>query len=286
LSKLTCFVLGLLLLFGCTLFSPVGLTETKTTVAVVDFTNLSGKDLDQIGEVANEVLSTLLHQNGNFTVIERAKLQSVLKEQGFTQSGLVDSTASALQVGRLLGAEFLVTGSILFYETKVNRFEGYGVVTEKTLYEMKVNVKILNVTTGQVEFASIIPVREEVVETGYANDITAGQPRSLLTKALTKTVNELAKSITEKEQPQAEKVMVSFNSTPPGADVEIDQIYYGNTPCTILLNPGVHNVKISLADYEPWLKRINAYEGLVVNATLEKKGEKEHKIITIEHDTN
>ena len=80
--------------------------------------------------------------------------------------------------------------------------------------------------------------------------------------------------------------MVSFNSTPPGADVEIDQIYYGNTPCTILLNPGVHNVKISLADYEPWLKRINAYEGLVVNATLEKKGEKEHKIITIEHDTN
>lgn len=95
-SKLTCFVLGLLLLFGCTLFSPVGLTETKTTVAVVDFTNLSGKDLDQIGEVANEVLSTLLHQNGNFTVIERAKLQSVLKEQGFTQSGLVDST----EIGR------------------------------------------------------------------------------------------------------------------------------------------------------------------------------------------
>lgn len=117
-NRSTLSFLGLLLLLAGCLLPQVGLAETKVTVAVVDFTDLSGKDLVQIGEVSNEVLSTLLYQKGNFIVIERAKLQDILTEQGFTQSGLVDQTASALQVGRLLGADFLVTGSILSYEKK------------------------------------------------------------------------------------------------------------------------------------------------------------------------
>lgn len=149
---------------------------------------------------------------------------------------------------------------------------------------MNVNVKILNVTTGQLEFAAILPAKEEVVETGYSTNVSKGHARSLLTKALSQAVNNLSDTIAEKEKPEAKQTTVSFNSTPTGADVEIDNIYYGTTPCTIPVNLGVHSVKISLAGYEPWVKRINAYEGLIVTATLEQKAETEHKIITIEHE--
>ena len=68
-------------------------------------------------------------------------------------------------------------------------------------------------------------------------------------------------------------VRVNFISQPEGADVEINGVYYGNTPLTLQLNPGIHQVTISLAGFSPWEKRINAYEGLEVKATLERKPE-------------
>ena len=80
--------------------------NSKITVAVVDFTDQTGKRLRNIESASTEILSTLLHKSGNFNVVEREKLKSIITEQGFTMSGLVDSTKSAVQVGKLLGLIF------------------------------------------------------------------------------------------------------------------------------------------------------------------------------------
>ena len=48
-------------------------------------------------------------------------------------------------------------------------------------------------------------------------------------------------------------------------------------PLTLQLNPGIHQVTISLAGFNPWTKKINAYEGLAVKAILERKPAPEKK---------
>lgn len=64
-------------------------------------------------------------------------------------------------------------------------------------------------------------------------------------------------------------VFVLLTSTPEGADVEIDGYFVGNTPLEhALVLDSVHEVRISLAGYNPWVKTIKVFEGLVVNAVL------------------
>ena len=258
----------------------------KITVAVVDFTDHTGKRLRNIDQVSTEILSTLLHNTGNFIVVERAKLKSIITEQGFTMSGLIDSTKNAIQVGKLLGADFLITGSILTYGEKIVKFNGYGISTEKILTELNLNLKILDVNTGNIEYASLLSAQDEVLNTDNNSTKSDLNERILLRKALESGVNEIKVQMEAKTRNVPEKVNVQFYSTPEGADVEIGNVFYGNTPVTLQLNPGLSQVKISHANYEPWEKTINAYEGLVVKAVLEKKQEEKKVKIEIGEGNN
>ena len=258
----------------------------KITVAVVDFTDHTGKRLRNIDQVSTEILSTLLHNTGNFIVVERAKLKSIITEQGFTMSGLIDSTKNAIQVGKLLGADFLITGSILTYGEKIVKFNGYGISTEKILTELNLNLKILDVNTGNIEYASLLSAQDEVLNTDNNSTKSDLNERILLRKALESGINEIKVQMEAKTRNVPEKVNVQFYSTPEGADVEIGNVFYGNTPVTLQLNPGLSQVKISHANYEPWEKTINAYEGLVVKAVLEKKQEEKKVKIEIGEGNN
>ncbi|NLW45756.1 MAG: PEGA domain-containing protein [Firmicutes bacterium] len=269
-------IVGLFLLSVVILGTTVIAEEvSKITVAVVDFSDQTGKDLHGIEENSTEILSTLLHKTGAFSVVERTKLKAIITEQGFTMSGLVDSTNNAVQVGKLLGADFLITGSVLTYGEKVVKFKGYGVSTEKNIKELVVNIKVLDMNTGNIEYATLATAQDEALNTNSMTITSDYLERTLLQKALESSVKEITARMKLKRTVVPEKVSVEFYSTPPGADVEINNVFYGNTPLKLQLNPGLHKVKISLANYEAWEKTINAGEGLEVRAVLEKKQEEQ-----------
>lgn len=271
-KKIVVLLLLSAIIFGTTVFAE---EVSKITVAVVDFTDQTGKDLHGIEVASTEILSTLLHKTGVFSVVERTKLKAIITEQGFTMSGLVDSTKNAVQVGKLLGADFLITGSVLTYGEKVVKFKGYGVTTEKTIKELVVNIKVLDMNTGNIEYATLATAQDEALNTNSVTVASDYLERTLLQKALESSVKEITEQMKLRQTVVPEKVNVEFYSTPEGADVEINNVFYGNTPLKIQLNPGLHKVKISLAQYEPWEKTINAGEGLVVRAVLEKKQEEQ-----------
>lgn len=80
------------------------------TVAVLPFQPM-GVDSTQC-QILSETLSYELLKTGRVRVMERSQIRSVLAEQGFSQSGACDATECALQVGRLLGVEGVVLGSV------------------------------------------------------------------------------------------------------------------------------------------------------------------------------
>lgn len=243
--------------------------DNKLNIAVVDFRDKSGQNLEDIGEAASEILGTLLSQTDKFNVLERDKLEAIIIEQGLTMSGLVDSDKTTVQIGKLLGANYIITGSVVSLTNNTVRFKGYNIETEKVITEMSVNVKIINITTGKIEFASLFPAKEEVLNAAASTQST-GIERTLLTNALKSAVKELVKKIDTKNIKNVEKIAVKFESNPTGADLEIDGVFYGNTPTSIPLNPGLHEIVVSLAGYETWSKKINAMEGLTIKATLAK----------------
>lgn len=78
-------------------------------VAVMDFEG-RGVSADEALTLADRFRAELSSCDG-FRQVERSQMEAILREQGFQQSGCV-STECAVQTGRLLGVERMVSGSV------------------------------------------------------------------------------------------------------------------------------------------------------------------------------
>lgn len=79
------------------------------TVAVMDFEG-RGVSADEALTLADRFRAELSSCDG-FRQVERSQMEAILREQGFQQSGCV-STECAVQTGRLLGVERMMSGSV------------------------------------------------------------------------------------------------------------------------------------------------------------------------------
>ena len=98
---------SLLLLVTCLSVYSQG-TE-KISIAVSDF-EAKGISNDEAAIITNRIRSELT-KTGVFTVVERGQMESVLKEQGFQQSGCTTDEC-IVEVGQLLNVKQMVAGSI------------------------------------------------------------------------------------------------------------------------------------------------------------------------------
>jgi hypothetical protein len=62
--------------------------------------------------VLTDAISDAIQASGTVQILERVKMDQVLQEQGFEQSGACDAADCAVKVGRLLGIDQIVVGSI------------------------------------------------------------------------------------------------------------------------------------------------------------------------------
>ncbi len=85
---------------------------SRNTVAVPYFRNRTGRtDLDPLQKGIPLMLMTDLSRVKGLQVVERVRLQALMEELGLGKSGLVEAQ-TAPRIGRLLGAKWLVGGTI------------------------------------------------------------------------------------------------------------------------------------------------------------------------------
>jgi curli biogenesis system outer membrane secretion channel CsgG len=76
------------------------------------------------GRVLTTMLTNELAARDSFVVVERQKLRAVLEEQNLTESGRLAPDTGAV-LGKLLGADFLVTGTVTAFEERAEtRYRG------------------------------------------------------------------------------------------------------------------------------------------------------------------
>lgn len=70
----------------------------------------------------------------------------------------------------------------------------------------------------------------------------------------------------------AEAALIDVSSTPTGADLYIDEHFFGRTPSTILLRPGGHEIAIKKSGFVVWQKKLKLASGHIdVDAELVPK---------------
>ena len=113
--------IALLLLVSMSFWLPVnilaqngGVTETlhgegPMAVAILD---LEGRGISEMeAQTLTDRMRSELVNTGAVTIVERSQMQEILEEQGFQQTGCT-SDECAVEVGKLLGVQNMITGSI------------------------------------------------------------------------------------------------------------------------------------------------------------------------------
>jgi hypothetical protein len=126
-------------------YSTVAIAK-DTTVAVLPLS--SSQDIGKTTAYFTEHLNSQAALNKNFKAVERVDLEKILKEVKFNLSGLV-TDESAINFGKLSGAEMLITGSVL------HRKEGDYEIYLKLLRAQ--TAEILAVTRAKAEKTLGIP---------------------------------------------------------------------------------------------------------------------------------
>lgn len=112
-------------------------TDTRPTVAVLYFTNSALVDFDAYAPLSKgmaEMLINEIAQNTGVRVVERDRLQPLLEEQNLQNSDRVDK-ATAIKLGKTLGARHMLMGSFVIDPNKNMRIDVRAVNTETSAIE-------------------------------------------------------------------------------------------------------------------------------------------------------
>ena len=132
------------------------LAQAKVRVAVMNFENNSTWSWwgDNLGAAAADELATQLVQTGKYTVIERRELASILAEQNLGASGAV-TAATAAKVGKLLGVQLMLTGSITQFSIQRTSVALRGIGGTYSNAESKIDARLVNTETGEVMVVAV-----------------------------------------------------------------------------------------------------------------------------------
>jgi len=151
-------------------------------IAVLDFKSLLAPE--QLGVAVAEILRTELGELGDYTVIERGMLKQLLEEQSLQFSGAVDSE-TAVKIGKLIGANIVVAGSIIktgdvyTINSRLIEVETGIVKTGKNIRgqgENQISTMVHQLAimiTGKTD-VSEIPVAQSESPVIYSDDFTSG----------------------------------------------------------------------------------------------------------------
>src|SRR5689334_9781332 len=108
-------------------------TEPKKTVAILSFDNFSGqRDYDDVGKGIASMMISDLSSVKQIQLVERDRIQDLLKEMELQHSKYFDST-TALKAGKMVGAQYVVVGAFAAVQP-----------------QMRIDTRVVRVETGEI----------------------------------------------------------------------------------------------------------------------------------------
>ncbi|GAB4117746.1 MAG: hypothetical protein Kow00103_14670 [Candidatus Caldatribacteriota bacterium] len=148
-------VLLILLLVSC-----AGFSQELPRVAVIGFDSTAPGYIwridSELSKAASDLMVNALINTKSFRVFERNKLDALLEEQDFqVYSGRVDPS-TAVKIGKMLGVDIIITGSITDIIYQKSGGVTLGPVTlKKSSAAVTMMVRGINVTTGEIMFSEV-----------------------------------------------------------------------------------------------------------------------------------
>jgi curli biogenesis system outer membrane secretion channel CsgG len=199
--------------------------------------NCSWRSDSPLSIATTDLMINALVNSNRFRVFERTKLEAILLEQNFQNfSGLVDQSI-AVQLGKMIGAGAIVTGTIA--NVSFNTGSGFQIgplKVRKSSVEVGMTIRFIDVTTGEILYSTyeesktsasaisanlpdLIPGGFGISRKSTANLLTA--VGEICDCVVTAFVQKMDERITRTEAAPLEGYVVQVNATSSGNLVQV-----------------------------------------------------------------
>jgi len=200
----------------------------KPRIAILAFENNSTWSFwgDRLGLAASDEMTTQLVKSGEFSVIERRQIEAILSEQNMGASGLVDP-ATAARVGKLLGAQAVIVGSITKFSLD-RKSGGVGPLSASfTEAESMIDARLIDTSTGEIKLVAEGTGKKRMGGGSFRNinferEFDAGIAAEALRPAVEQTVAEIVKQKPDLAAAAADAIFGSIVGG-RGADFYLDR---------------------------------------------------------------
>ena len=210
--------------------------QAQIAVSILDFT---GEDVsDKLLRACYQKLETSLIESNQYTVIAKNQREEILKEMKFQNSGVCDEEC-AVEIGQLVGAEYLMLGDIIGFAD---------------LYQ--INIKIVNIEKGDV----VEKVTKEIK--GNLSDLLNGMEEASreITRKIASGGVLIIPQQSGMEVAQKKYGSMIIESTPSRATVLIDNVKRGSTPLELNnIEVGTRELQLIKTGY------ITINKGVIIN---------------------
>jgi hypothetical protein len=234
--------------------------------------------VDRYTEAPRTLLENVLTNMDGVTIVERQRVDTLLAEAEFGRlSGLVDPE-KAIQLGKLIGANLIVIGTISDLRDETKKFKGYGIATENVTVTSQLRLRVLEIETGKILFSKVVKGSRVYTKTNFGETKSSDRNFAAIEAAIEKTGEDAdfraavqgKKRAANADAGGGELVEVDFSPKPDNCDIEIDGKYVGGSPLKRRLVSGKeYKVRITKTGYKEWNGAISAEAGLRITRELE-----------------
>lgn len=241
--------------------------------------------VDRFTEAPRSILEDMLVNTDGITIVERQRVDALLVETEFgAMSGLVDQE-KAVKLGKLLGANVILMGTITDISEEVREFQGYGIKTKKTDVTCQIRVRLLDIETGAVRLSKVVKGTKSYSASTFGKSDTEkgkGDQDDRHFAAIEAALQQLDKDaqfkaglfekrvVTSDSATPAGLVEVEFSPKPDNCDIEIDGKYVGGSPLKRQLPAGKEvKVRITKGGFKEWEGVIAPEKGLKITRELD-----------------
>ncbi len=173
--------------------------DTRRTIAVLEFEGAEKfsklEDLGLTGRSLADMAITYLTNTGKFNVVERSRLDKIMKEQELQLSDQVASQVA--EVGRLVGADAVVFGIVTGASDEVIPKVSFKILQ----FKITVDMRCVDASTGKVIYAeqALGQVDKKIIEDSRGNVVSGNiNSQDEYTVALKQAIGDSVKKIAAK----------------------------------------------------------------------------------------
>jgi curli biogenesis system outer membrane secretion channel CsgG len=233
--------------------------EKKTKIAVVPFRELGGQPT-VLGTYLAEKLVTDLVNIGNLDLVERSTLDKVMGELKLNSSGAVDP-GTAKQVGKLVGADAIITGTITEFQSFIS-----------------LNCRLIDTQTGRIFAAA---------EARIAKDDDVKKAMTPMSSASGTSSGRDSAGNGSSSSSEVAAAMASVGETHRAGPLDVQftgcRVKQGGLVCDALVTNREDDAQFCLysVDYAEKMSRVVDKQGQVYTAEIIRFGEKQEQSMLV-----